>query len=127
MKKSKYFFITGTDTGVGKTHFTLALALFLQKNKLNFNLIKPIETGCNPDPEDGLLYKKYIFPEQKLNKIVPFQYKIPASPYISAKFENSEINYNNLLKSTIVVMAPIIIFFIYTIFQLLSLQTGTVS
>ena len=40
---------------------------------------------------------------------------------------NQILKYNNLLKSTIVVMAPIIIFFIYTVFQLLSLQTGTVS
>ena len=40
---------------------------------------------------------------------------------------NQILKYNNLLKSTIVVMAPIIIFFIYTIFQLMSLQTGTVS
>ena len=40
---------------------------------------------------------------------------------------NQILKYNNLLKSTIVVMAPIIILFIYTIFQMLSLQTGTVS
>ena len=40
---------------------------------------------------------------------------------------NQILKYNNLLKSTIVVMAPIIILFIYTILQLLSLQTGTVS
>ncbi len=40
---------------------------------------------------------------------------------------NQILKYNNLLKSTSVVMAPIIIFFIYTILQLLSLQTGTVS
>jgi len=99
LNSNRYFFITGTDTGVGKTLFTLALGTFLKNNNIKYNLIKPIETGCTPLPEDGVLYQKYLFPNKEINKIVPFQYQLPASPYISAKIERKEIEFANLLKS----------------------------
>ena len=41
------YFITGTDTGVGKTIFTAALATALRKSGVNVGVMKPIATG-NP-------------------------------------------------------------------------------
>ena len=37
-------FITGTDTGVGKTVVTAALALHLKRRGLTVGVMKPIET-----------------------------------------------------------------------------------
>ncbi|MEJ2198625.1 MAG: dethiobiotin synthase, partial [Desulfuromonadales bacterium] len=43
-------FITGTDTGVGKTIVTAALALHFRTKGLNVGVMKPVETGVE-DPK----------------------------------------------------------------------------
>ena len=47
-KTSRGFFITATDTGIGKTVVTAALALAMQQKKLNVGVMKPIESGVHP-------------------------------------------------------------------------------
>lgn len=47
-------FVTGTGTGVGKTHFTTALVRALRQRVPAVRALKPIETGCAPEPEDAL-------------------------------------------------------------------------
>ena len=42
------FFITGTDTGVGKTFFTKGLASALRQRGMRVGVMKPVETGCGP-------------------------------------------------------------------------------
>lgn len=49
--------IVGTDTGVGKTYITSALALALRAAGQSVVAVKPIETGCDEAPrpdEDGV-------------------------------------------------------------------------
>ncbi|MBI5286468.1 MAG: dethiobiotin synthase [Deltaproteobacteria bacterium] len=46
----KGFFITGTDTGVGKTFVTAGIAVVLREKGINVGVMKPVETGC---PERG--------------------------------------------------------------------------
>ena len=48
------FFITGTDTGVGKTHITAALLRALLDTGHNALAIKPVQTGCMKT-EHGLM------------------------------------------------------------------------
>ena len=45
-------FVTGTDTGVGKTLVACALAATLQRRGLRVAVMKPVETGC-PLAEDA--------------------------------------------------------------------------
>ena len=40
----KHIFITGTNTGVGKTY--IGIRLIKELSKLGFIAFKPIETGC---------------------------------------------------------------------------------
>ena len=40
-------FITGTDTGVGKTFFACGLAALLKKSGYKVGVMKPAETGCD--------------------------------------------------------------------------------
>lgn len=47
------YFITGTGTGVGKTHFTCALARAATHAGLRCAAVKPMETGCSPHAEDA--------------------------------------------------------------------------
>jgi len=44
-------FITGTDTGVGKTIVACALALALKQRGLHVGVMKPVETGWHTDPQ----------------------------------------------------------------------------
>ena len=47
-------FITGTDTGVGKTLVSCGLAAALSRSGRTVGVMKPIETGCEPAPSGGL-------------------------------------------------------------------------
>lgn len=48
---SKGYFITGTDTGCGKTEVTLALIHLLRERGERVLGMKPIASGCVPTPE----------------------------------------------------------------------------
>jgi dethiobiotin synthetase len=50
----KRFLITGTGTEIGKTTFTVALAHALVARGHRVTAVKPIETGCSPQPLDAL-------------------------------------------------------------------------
>ncbi len=47
-------FITGTGTGIGKTFLTRGLARALARRGRRVAAIKPLETGCTPNPLDAL-------------------------------------------------------------------------
>ena len=47
------YFVTGTDTGVGKTHVTAALVTALRTQGRDARAIKPIETGWEPSTSDA--------------------------------------------------------------------------
>jgi dethiobiotin synthetase len=50
---TKYLLITATDTGVGKTWTTVALATALTAAGRKVIAIKPVETGTSESPSDG--------------------------------------------------------------------------
>jgi len=91
------YFITATNTNVGKTEASrIFLEKFAEENK-KVGYFKPIETGVENLPSDGL---KLLTLTQKLNPnfqvsindVVPFQYKLPASPFVASGGKNIEID-----------------------------------
>ena len=50
--RARGFFITATDTGVGKTVVTAALAVALRTGGYTVGVMKPIETGVRSSAED---------------------------------------------------------------------------
>lgn len=48
------WFISATGTGAGKTLVTRGLAAALRRRGLTVAALKPLETGCAPDPADAL-------------------------------------------------------------------------
>jgi len=88
--KNSNIFITATNTDVGKTHITEQLILHYSKIGFRVGVIKPIETGVkNHKPLDGIKLSNLINmcnPEFKIfpiSEIVPYQFKLPASPYVA--------------------------------------------
>ena len=88
----KKFFITGTDTSVGKTLFCSILM-----NKFHYNYWKPIQTG-NKNDNDTIYIKKICkIPSNRFYKPA-FSFRKSLSPHQAAKYENVSINLNNIKK-----------------------------
>ncbi len=84
-------FITGTNTGVGKTHITLKLIELAASMGLRPGCFKPIETGVLSSPADGskLLSKcqefNKNFSKVMISDVVPYAFELPAAPYVAKK------------------------------------------
>jgi dethiobiotin synthetase len=83
-------FITATNTDIGKTYTTLKLLEKFAKEGKKVCAIKPIETGVDKEPLDGvkLLKKtKELNPLTKdltIKDIVPIVFKLPSAPFIAS-------------------------------------------
>lgn len=84
------FFITGTDTGVGKTWFTCQLIRFWRAQGHEAAALKPISTG---DRKDAMLLREASGSVLTLDEINPIHFREPAAPLIAAREENREIDF----------------------------------
>jgi dethiobiotin synthetase len=97
-------FITGTDTGVGKTVIAAALAYACRQKKLDFGYIKPMESGVlnreylNTASDAALVKKAGSLPEA-LEEIVPFTFSEPLAPRLAARRAGIKITRERLINS----------------------------
>ena len=92
----KSVFITATDTGVGKTTISYALAKTLIEKGLKVAYLKPIETGANPIPEDATLLSKLT--GQPIDEVVLYTFKNPVAPYVATLMEGKDIDLDKIIK-----------------------------
>ncbi|MBF0564941.1 MAG: dethiobiotin synthase [Nitrospirae bacterium] len=105
----KGFFITGTDTGVGKTVVTALLGILLRNEGHRITVLKPIETGCTSResyrenslegdlvPEDGAFLKSVLGLDQELDDITPFRFSLPLAPLAISQLSGKAINVESL-------------------------------
>lgn len=78
-------FVTGTDTGIGKTHVTGVLAEELRQKIPALGVCKIVETGCEPDPSDALHLRAAAHSSWSLEKICPYQFWPPVAPLVAAR------------------------------------------
>lgn len=83
-------FITGTDTGVGKTFVAGILATLLRVRGIDVGVMKPVETGCPPhdgrlQPQDALYLKEKGRAADPLDEICPYAFEMPAAPSVAAE------------------------------------------
>ena len=84
-------FITGTDTGVGKTYVTCALARGLRAAGFDVGVMKPVETGVSASgPEDARALIRAAGVADELDLVCPIQYAMPAAPQAAAAVEGLE-------------------------------------
>jgi dethiobiotin synthetase len=88
------YFVTGTDTGVGKTYVATALLTRARAIGRTTAALKPAETGCTPDargdliPADGLRLRAAAGAEHlSIDQIVPHRYATPVAPAVAARLE----------------------------------------
>lgn len=90
----KGFFVTGTDTGIGKTVVSVALTGALRAMGVDACGMKPIESGCPGGPgtaEDGLMLREASGGAEPMEAITPFTFKAPVAPLVAARMEGRHI------------------------------------
>ena len=98
----KGIFITGTDTGVGKTFFACGLAALLKESGYKVGVMKPAETGCDQGegslvPQDAVALKEASACTVPLEKICPYQLRDPLAPSVAAEREGVRIDIDRLI------------------------------
>jgi len=94
-RRSAGVFITGTDTGVGKTLLTAALALAVTRVGRTVGVMKPVETGVSPfnlARSDGARLRTVVESEETLGAISPYQFEAPLAPYAAAQAERRSVD-----------------------------------
>jgi len=87
-------FITGTDTGVGKTVLTALLARHLRERGVNVAALKPVGSGGRDDARalytamDGAL---------TLDEINPWYFRAPIAPVLAARREHRRVRLADVL------------------------------
>ena len=86
--------ITGTDTNVGKTLVTSAIAAALTRRGLSVAAMKPIETGCAfADPNrDGARLARAANETRPLAAVAPITFSECLSPMLAAEFGGRPID-----------------------------------
>jgi dethiobiotin synthetase len=77
-------FVTGTDTGVGKTTIAVALTRLCSRRGGVPIPYKPVETGCAPEPEDARRLWEAARRPIPLGDVCPFPLALPAAPAAAA-------------------------------------------
>ena len=94
---TKGIFITGTDTGVGKTFVAEGLIKAVRKKGLNVCPMKPLETGCRLRqgrliPADTLRLIRASGVDEEIDLINPYRFNQPLAPSVAAEIEGMKIN-----------------------------------
>lgn len=102
----KGLFITGTDTGVGKSVVAAGLVRLARRAGLRAAGVKPVETGCVSRsgelyPEDGAFLTAASENELTLDQVTPFRFSLPASPARAAAMEGRKLNLSALVEHVI--------------------------
>jgi dethiobiotin synthetase len=94
------FFVTGTDTGVGKTVAACALVRGLRARGVAVGVMKPVETGVDErGPQDALALTAAADETAPLADVCPFQLALPAAPSVAAAAEQSPVSLEGILQS----------------------------
>ncbi len=93
---NKAVFITGTDTGVGKTFVSLGLIRAMRVLGLSVCPMKPVETGCRNKkgeliPEDAVNLINASGVDEPLDIINPYRFSPPLAPSVAAEIEGKKI------------------------------------
>jgi dethiobiotin synthetase len=89
-------FLTGTDTGVGKTFVACALARALRAQGRRVSVMKPVETGVAGEPEDALALRAAAGDPAPLDEICPYRFRAPLAPSAAAGLEGRAVDLERL-------------------------------
>ncbi len=112
----KGVFITGTDTGVGKTVVSALILKELRRRGIIAGAMKPIETGCkkanpksqtlNPKfkkgeliPTDGIALREAAGMDDSLDLVVPVRFEHPLAPLAASQLEKRPVSIKKIMNA----------------------------
>jgi dethiobiotin synthetase len=87
-------FVTGTDTGAGKTVLTALLVQFLRERGVNAAALKPI---CSGDRADTRALHAAMNGALALDEINPWHFRAPMAPLLAARRERKRVHLAEVL------------------------------
>lgn len=90
--------VTGTDTGVGKTVVSSALAAAYAKSGARVGVMKPVETGVARDAidRDGTKLAKAAGSRDDASLITPYTFPDPLAPLVAARRVGASVDVGRL-------------------------------
>ncbi len=105
----KGFFITGTDTGVGKTVIVAALVKGVRFLGYSVCGMKPIETGCKKSkfevqkekliPSDGMFLREIAGMDDSIDLVTPITFENPLAPMAASDIEGVPVDIDKIQKA----------------------------
>jgi dethiobiotin synthetase len=94
-KMSKAFFVTGTDTGIGKTHIACALLQAFAAQGQRVVGMKPVAAGCDDNGlyDDVQKLQAASNVQADIAHINPYRFAPAIAPHIAAQQERMEISF----------------------------------
>lgn len=93
-------FITGTDTGVGKTLVTAALAVCLKQRGIGVGVMKPVETGYGADGaagSDAARLHAAVGMTDSVEAMSPYRFPDPLAPFDAARRAGTTIRVERIV------------------------------
>ncbi len=84
------FFVTGTDTGVGKTHVTTAWLRHAARAGVCVSGMKPIACG---DRDDAVRIAQATGDASPLDLVNPVHFASPVAPLLAARLESRDVDF----------------------------------
>ena len=93
-------FVTGTDTGVGKTVVAAGIVCALRARGRSVGVAKPVQSGAlTLDPGgDAMLLKRWTKVAESPGELAPFCFAAPLAPSVAAELEDRPIDRAELLE-----------------------------
>ena len=99
----KGVFVTGSNTGVGKTTVAVEIVRFLSQ-KQNLKVRKPVETGCSygdtaKGPRDAILLSGACAQKEPLSVVCPYRFELEASAESASNDAGETLSLESLVKT----------------------------
>ena len=95
-------FLTGTDTGVGKTLVTSALVRCLTQRGIDVGVMKPIETGVSRSAKtqsDGARLRRAAGSHDPMAEVCPYVFRLPVAPLSAARAEGTTVRMETIMRA----------------------------
>lgn len=99
------YFITGSDTDVGKTYVACEIVRQLDRLGVSVETRKPAESGCMPGdsgkriPHDALALQQANAGRENLERIVAFRLQAALAPHRAARLEGRELRLEEMIEA----------------------------
>jgi len=102
-RAGRVYFVSGIDTGVGKTIATGLMARYLLSSGVDAITVKMVQTGCDGFSEDLEAHRRMCgigrIPEDVGGLTAPQIFKFPSSPSFAARLEGRKVDLGRIASS----------------------------